>query len=196
MNKRKAGEDFHFLHKIIPYGNYGEINKATVYPSARISDRVPFGTGKAMGAWKEQNMKVFNSYDPQIFDLLKLLLKQVPKHYKATYEKAVYELPKLIIQYLEHENYEKELKRINRQSISLISFIHKWFLWFNGLRALHFVHFMRDNAYPSLPVAKAASRLYHLKTENPKELLEFYRNKDRAFKSSRIDLKNLYSLFQ
>ena len=48
MNKRQAGEDFYFLHKIIPLGHFGEINTTRVIPSPRPSDRVPFGTGRAV----------------------------------------------------------------------------------------------------------------------------------------------------
>ena len=48
MNRRQAGEDFHFLHKIVLLGDYGHITEATVYPAARISHRVPFGTGSGI----------------------------------------------------------------------------------------------------------------------------------------------------
>jgi glycosyltransferase involved in cell wall biosynthesis len=48
MNRKKAGEDFYFLHKLMPLGLVGNINNLTVYPSSRISDRVPFGTGPAL----------------------------------------------------------------------------------------------------------------------------------------------------
>ena len=51
MNKRKAGEDFYFLHKIIPLGEFREINNTCVIPSPRESDRVPFGTGAAIGKY-------------------------------------------------------------------------------------------------------------------------------------------------
>lgn len=39
MNKRKAGEDFYFLHKFTPLGGYSEIKTTTVIPSPRISHR-------------------------------------------------------------------------------------------------------------------------------------------------------------
>src|SRR5262249_26021974 len=48
MNKRKAGEDFYFLHKIIPLGGFTNLVETRVIPSPRASDRVPFGTGKAV----------------------------------------------------------------------------------------------------------------------------------------------------
>ena len=55
MNTRQAGEDFYFLQKFIEVDSLQEIRNTTVYPSARISDRVPFGTGRAMSQllpWK------------------------------------------------------------------------------------------------------------------------------------------------
>jgi glycosyltransferase involved in cell wall biosynthesis len=51
MPLKKAGEDFHFLQKIIKAGGPGSlvrIPNATVFPAARPSSRVPFGTGRAM----------------------------------------------------------------------------------------------------------------------------------------------------
>ena len=45
MNRRKAGEDFYFLHKMFPHKSFAEINNTCVYPSPRPSMRVPFGTG-------------------------------------------------------------------------------------------------------------------------------------------------------
>ena len=51
MNRRQAGEDFYFLQKFIQDNQCDVLTKTTVYPSARISDRVPFGTGRAVGIW-------------------------------------------------------------------------------------------------------------------------------------------------
>ena len=48
MNRRKAGEDFYFINKLIKGENFGEITNTTVFPSPRTSNRVPFGTGKAI----------------------------------------------------------------------------------------------------------------------------------------------------
>lgn len=49
MNRRQAGEDFYFLQKVIALGNYTDLLTTRVIPSARESNRVPFGTGKAVG---------------------------------------------------------------------------------------------------------------------------------------------------
>ena len=46
MNRRQGGEDFYFLHKLTRLGPITEIRDTTVFPSARLSTRVPFGTGE------------------------------------------------------------------------------------------------------------------------------------------------------
>ena len=60
MRKKAAGEDFYFLQEARK--SFGEVVElaAEVYPSARISDRVPFGTGKAVEKiMLEQDFKVY-----------------------------------------------------------------------------------------------------------------------------------------
>jgi len=48
MPRRQAGEDFYFLQKIAKvFGRVVDLD-VTVRPSARVSNRVPFGTGRAM----------------------------------------------------------------------------------------------------------------------------------------------------
>ena len=48
MNRRKAGEDFYFINKLIKGEKFGEIINTIVKPSPRVSNRVPFGTGRAI----------------------------------------------------------------------------------------------------------------------------------------------------
>jgi cellulose synthase/poly-beta-1,6-N-acetylglucosamine synthase-like glycosyltransferase len=65
MNKRKAGEDFYFLQKLIPLGYFSELKTTKILPSPRVSDRVPFGTGKAMQSWLDDEKKELESYNPK-----------------------------------------------------------------------------------------------------------------------------------
>ena len=51
MNRRQAGEDFYFLQKISWLGPMTELANVIVHPSPRLSDRVPFGTGRAVGGF-------------------------------------------------------------------------------------------------------------------------------------------------
>lgn len=48
MKLKKAGEDFYFLQSAAKCSKIVKTSKALVFPSARISERVPFGTGTAV----------------------------------------------------------------------------------------------------------------------------------------------------
>src|SRR5687768_505071 len=74
MNRRQAGEDFYFLHKIIPLGGFTELNNTVVYPSPRASNRVPFGTGRAVSEWRG----AMRTYPLQAFEDLRIVLATAP----------------------------------------------------------------------------------------------------------------------
>ena len=78
MNKRKAGEDFYFIHKIILLGGFTNLTTTKVIPSPRISDRVPFGTGKAIGDWIESEADSYATYDIRIWHILKSFVDIIP----------------------------------------------------------------------------------------------------------------------
>ena len=48
MKLKKAGEEFYFMQSIAKCSEIVKTSKALVYPSGRISERVPFGTGTAV----------------------------------------------------------------------------------------------------------------------------------------------------
>jgi hypothetical protein len=48
MTPKMSGEDFYFLQKIVKTGRLLHWNAEVVYPAARLSDRVFFGTGPAL----------------------------------------------------------------------------------------------------------------------------------------------------
>ncbi len=76
MNKRKAGEDFYFLEKIAKRKKIGKINSTAVYPSSRISWRVPFGTGPRIKRFISQVQNEYLIYNPDSFLILKKWLKE------------------------------------------------------------------------------------------------------------------------
>ena len=48
MNRRQAGEDFYFLQQLAKTGGVAPLAGTLVRPAARLSTRVPFGTGPAL----------------------------------------------------------------------------------------------------------------------------------------------------
>ena len=68
ITPRKSGEDFYFLQKLRKYGKIKIWNNEKVFPAARFSDRVFFGTGPAMikgnnGDWLSYPFYHFSLFD-------------------------------------------------------------------------------------------------------------------------------------
>jgi glycosyltransferase involved in cell wall biosynthesis len=190
MNKRKAGEDFYFLHRLMPTGNFIDIKNTSIYPSARVSDRVPFGTGKAMEKWQNVYQSYYPTYNLASFCDLKKLFSKTEAFYMLKEDNYIYlleNLPLSIKKFLDHNNFKDVVNRLNRQSNSLPSFIKKWYQYFDGFRVLKFIHFSRDNFYEEMPVSSQAAKLGKIlwpsetiKLTTTTEWLSFYRQKDKS----------------
>jgi len=68
MTPKKSGEDFYFLQKLIKYGKLMTWNDEKVYPAARFSDRVFFGTGPAMIKGAAGDWHSYPIYHHSLFD--------------------------------------------------------------------------------------------------------------------------------
>ncbi|HET57669.1 MAG TPA: hypothetical protein ENN35_04410 [Deltaproteobacteria bacterium] len=71
MSRRHAGEDFHFLNKVAKTGRVDVISGTRVYPSARASNRVLFGTGRAVAEGTAQGASLKYGWNPEVFHVLK-----------------------------------------------------------------------------------------------------------------------------
>ncbi len=69
MRRRAGGEDFYFLQALRKVGRIGVVPEATVYPSGRISARVPFGTGPAIR--RQLAGEPLRFYNPSCFEPLR-----------------------------------------------------------------------------------------------------------------------------
>ena len=188
MNKRKAGEDFYFLQKFIELGNFSELNSTRVLPSPRKSDRVPFGTGKAVAEILDGKQKPI-TYNPLIFQDLKIFFESVFEFYnieKEAFAQKFSCLPDTVQSFLKTVDFEKNSFEINKHTNSPASFHHRFFRWFNAFMLMKFVHYARDNFYPNVPVREAASWLaqnldgFSSPETTEKELLQWFRMRDKA----------------
>ena len=71
MTPHKSGEDFYFLQKLRKYGQVVTWNREKVYPAARYSDRVGFGTGPAMIKGRAGDWSSYPFYPFELFDEVK-----------------------------------------------------------------------------------------------------------------------------
>ncbi len=68
MPVRKAGEDFYFLQKAAKYGPVILSCRSRVHPAARLSDRVPVGTGPAIKKGIAGNWDSYPVFSHELFD--------------------------------------------------------------------------------------------------------------------------------
>lgn len=185
MNRRKAGEDFYFLHRIIALGNFTELNSTRVIPSPRISDRVPFGTGKAVGEW--MNKKSLNTYNPLIFIDLKKFISRIDELHSIKMDFIndwIQTLPNSIAGFLVENNFTEQVEEAQNNSGALDKFTKRFFQWFNGFKVLKYVHWARDQYYPNVSVLEASQWLLseenRFNISNSKEALLKLREIDKS----------------
>ncbi|MDR1154305.1 MAG: glycosyltransferase [Bacteroidales bacterium] len=186
MNKRKAGEDFHFLQKIIPLGNYAAINTTRVIPSPRQSDRVPFGTGASIRRWMDNSPATINTYPLEPFEDLKQLFAVVPLFFKAnpaviTELRTSFSSP--MQDYLLQNSYLEHLAQASANSASPEAFTKRFFGWFDGLKTVKYLNNSCRQGYGKQPPETAAVRLLqkmgYESGFTAREVLQIYRNMER-----------------
>jgi hypothetical protein len=158
MNQRQAGEDFYFLHKLFPHHSSLALNGPLVFPSPRISYRVPFGTGRFQSRWVGERIfeDGFRAYHPMIFHLMAIFLKDVRSLMENGIHNHLSFFPNAHPQaqvWLSQSGWEPAVVRILSGTASLETRMKAFFSWFDGLKALRFVHFFQ-NYFPDLSVAE------------------------------------------
>ena len=186
MNRRKAGEDFYFLHKMAPHGRVREITGTAVYPSARVSQRVPFGTGRAQAEWLQGGRR--HTYHPATFEDLKTLFSFAAEQYTITEEeigRRTEQLPEVLQQFLQKNAYLERVSNLKASTTHPVAFRRRFFAWFDGFMVLKYVHYARDHGRELVPLPAAAQALLrkigHPTVPSEEEaLLRIYRALDRS----------------
>ena len=156
MNRRQAGEDFYFLQNLVQQGKVGEISTTKVYPSARLSDRVPFGTGPILQKWMNGEEDLTETYNLQAFIDLKKLFDIKEKFYKideTEFNKIILVLPKSVQQFLNEDNFWNELSDLNRNCSTLKTFGNRFFQKFNAFKILKYLNFAHEHFYEKVDLS-------------------------------------------
>jgi hypothetical protein len=187
MNRRKGGEDFYFLHKIIPLGRFIDINTTRIIPSPRESERVPFGTGPAITKRISEGSEML-TYAPEAFTDLKQFFSAADEFYKrdsATVQLKQGMLSPVMNEFLNGIDVLAAIEEINANTGSPESFINRFFRWFDAFRMVKFLNFACREYYPKIKVTDGAAELLRMlnltvSTKEPKELLGIYRILERG----------------
>ncbi len=187
MNRHKAGEDFYFLQKIIPHGNFRELNSTKIIPSPRSSTRVPFGTGRAMLKYLEDVDSGIRTYNLQSFlDLTPFFsgIDSLWEHDDRTVQTFIKNLPIPTSQFLLDNDASSAIEKVKGNTANLKSFRKRFFLWFDAFLLLKYLNYANEYHYKREPVENEATKLGLLiglnlsNCESTEKLLERYREKD------------------
>jgi len=151
MNTRKAGEDFYFLNKFIPLGNFGEINNTCVYPSARVSERVPLGRGRAMQTILDTKSE-WKTYSPQAFYPLKEFFANINE---LTSWQLININNENLSAYLAQENFDVVLTELRKNTSTAVAFRKRFFRWFDAFRMMKYLHFCLERGAQKISVLQA-----------------------------------------
>lgn len=178
MNKRQAGEDFYFLQKFIEVGRHTELFTTTVVPSARRSDRVPFGTGRAIGQIQKGQEQMTSAW--QVFIPVKSMLENVSKYLDDASDEPGNPPGEPLLRFLQQNNWEQKLVEIRENSASAEARRDRFYKWFNSFRVMKYAHFASE-FIPDVRVRDLANSdfpgfLQEMKGLRPKEVLQYLRN--------------------
>lgn len=156
--KRSGGEDFYLLNKLAKTGAINKLQAPEIIIEARESDRVPFGTGPAIGKLLlQQNIhqaKIF--YHPQLFVALKTWLETMAM--SQTLSLNDLPLPASTLEALQSIGATKAIEAARKVSTSAQSYNKHLHTWFDAFKTLKFIHSLRDNSYPNVSLHELPNR--------------------------------------
>ena len=157
MNRRQAGEDFYFMQKLIDGEQVENIAEATVFPAARLSHRVPFGTGKALNDAMERTMGV-GFYSPRTFADLKGFFDQLPICFESGPKPFLDRLSEPLQEFLNVQDADSRLQEVGTNVATLAAFERRAKRWLNGFRAMKYARHAAEQHYPyEDPIAAVAT---------------------------------------
>jgi glycosyltransferase involved in cell wall biosynthesis len=188
MNRKKAGEDFYFLHKLVLLGNYGNISKATVFPSARQSDRVPFGTGAAMKKWEDGNPELMTTYNFDAFKPLKQFFRNAGPFYRMNvnqFNTYLHNSPDVLRQFILESATPEVVLELQNNCANELTFAKRFFHHMNAFWILKYLNFAHENFYNRGELFSQARKLLQemdlsiSDDTSGLQLLDYYRNLDK-----------------
>jgi hypothetical protein len=151
MGRQQGGEDFYFLQKIFALGHIMELKEAVVYPLARFSDRVPFGTGPALQKILEEPDGVMKVYSPKSFHALGTLFGMIDHFYRLSDQMIAASLTNLhpsLVDFLNENGFLEMIADCNRNSASLSAFRKRFFYHFNAFRIIKYLNRVHPCPFP------------------------------------------------
>lgn len=162
IGRQQGGEDFYFLQKVFFLGKTTELMKAFVYPEARFSDRIPFGTGPALEKILATDDGLMRVYSIEAFKALKDFFLLRIKFYKQSEETIAALIEHLhcsIQHFLKENNLLKAITESNKNAAAANTFEKRFFHHFDAFFIIKFLNFAHNNYFELTPINLVKDKL-------------------------------------
>jgi len=162
MNRRQAGEDFYFLQELVKTGTVGRVTGTTAHPSARVSDRVPFGTGATISRHLSGGDDGSMVYHPTSYrvigDWLSVVEGRLDHPASDLLERAA-RISAELEAFLIRKKFAESWPRLQHNAPDLKGLGRQFHRWFDAFKTLKLIHYLRDNGLPRQPIFDAVREL-------------------------------------
>ncbi|HWZ85381.1 MAG TPA: hypothetical protein VN032_04220 [Thermoanaerobaculia bacterium] len=161
--RKNAAEDFYVLDKLAKVGTIARLAGTPFLLEGRISDRVPFGTGKALSQLLEKKgtLSRFRLHHPAAFAHLSAWLRAlgVVARSGGRIEAALEELPRgnpffkadVLVETLERMGAFEAMRAAVARSSDAPTMLRHFHTWFDAFRTLKLLRALQARGLPALP---------------------------------------------
>jgi len=138
MNRRQAGEDFYFLQQLAKTAGVTMLTGTLVFPSPRYSERVPYGTGKAVQGLVDEGRELFNFSTVGAFTVLQKWLELAASCLDSSAERLLLkadDLSPLLRQFLQELDFAVNWSRLQENHAQPAKRLLAFHCWFDALRS-------------------------------------------------------------
>lgn len=162
MGRQQGGEDFYFLQKVFALEKTEYLHDVFVYPMARFSDRIPFGTGPALQKIMDEPDGKLKTYSFDSFVALKELFDLQKSFFKRDNDfirQKIASLHPAIVQFTDESNVLSEIEDSNQNSATLTTFRKRFFHHFNAFKIIKYLNFAHQTYFELQPIDTVTSEL-------------------------------------
>ncbi|MDP7423640.1 MAG: hypothetical protein QGH40_17350 [bacterium] len=153
MNCRQAGEDFYFLQQLAKTCGVDEVDGTMVYPSARPSHRVPFGTGRSVSRVLAGELEAVLFYHHECFAVLKDWLDCIRGGWELDGPEIVSRAEKIspdLGTYLIKRNFVGIWTGLKRNHPGREALLKAFHVWFDALKTMKLIHHLSASPFPRM----------------------------------------------
>ena len=149
MNRRNAGEDFYFLNKLFPLGGTQILKNTTVFPAARLSSRVPFGTGPAIKQIIDGGF-VYQTYTFQSILEIQYFIQNSDTLFNINHnaiDAFVDNAPYCLSEFWKRSEFKDSVLECNSKCATIDSFRKRLYRKFDAFQIIKFLNFAHESFY-------------------------------------------------